>query len=44
LRQAEEMALDNGYRKIAVMSGIGVRDYYARFGYRREGPFMVKKE
>jgi elongator complex protein 3 len=42
LRQAEEIAADNGYRKIAVMSGIGVRDYYARFGYRHEGPFMVK--
>jgi elongator complex protein 3 len=43
LRKAEEIAADNGYQKIAVMSGIGVRDYYARFGYRREGPFMVKQ-
>jgi elongator complex protein 3 len=42
LQKAEEIAVDKGYRKIAVMSGIGVRDYYARFGYRREGPFMVK--
>lgn len=42
LRKAEEIAADKGYRKIAVMSGIGVRDYYARFGYTREGPFMVK--
>jgi len=42
LRKAEEIAADKGYRKIAVMSGIGVRDYYARFGYTREGPFMAK--
>jgi elongator complex protein 3 len=42
LRKAEEITVDKGYRKIAVMSGIGVRDYYARFGYTREGPFMVK--
>jgi len=42
LRKAEEMALDNEYSRIAVMSGIGVREYYERFGYKREGPFMVK--
>jgi len=42
LKHAEEIAVDNGYRKIAVMSGIGVREYYARFGYTREGPYMVK--
>jgi len=42
LRKAEEMALDNEYCRIAVMSGIGVRKYYAKQGYKREGPFMVK--
>ncbi len=42
LKQAEEIAVDNGYRKIVVMSGIGVREYYARVGYEREGPYMVK--
>ncbi len=42
LSKAEEIAVDKGYQKIAVMSGIGVREYYERFGYRREGPFMVK--
>ncbi|MBL7117496.1 MAG: tRNA uridine(34) 5-carboxymethylaminomethyl modification radical SAM/GNAT enzyme Elp3 [Candidatus Syntrophoarchaeum sp.] len=42
LKQAEEMALDKEYGKMAVMSGIGVREYYERFGYKREGPFMVK--
>jgi elongator complex protein 3 len=42
LRKAEEIAGDEGYQKIAVMSGIGVREYYERFGYMREGPFMVK--
>ncbi|MBE0515998.1 MAG: tRNA uridine(34) 5-carboxymethylaminomethyl modification radical SAM/GNAT enzyme Elp3 [Methanophagales archaeon] len=42
LRNAEEIAGDEGYRRIAVMSGIGVREYYERFGYTREGPFMVK--
>ncbi len=42
LRRAEEIAADKGYRRVAVMSGIGVRTYYARHGYRREGPYMVR--
>jgi len=42
LHKAEEIASDAGYRKLAVMSGIGVREYYARLGYSREGPYMVK--
>ncbi len=43
LEQAEETSRASGYRKIAVISGIGVRDYYRKFGYRREGPYMTKK-
>jgi elongator complex protein 3 len=42
LQKAEELAMNEGYRKMAVMSGIGVREYYERFGYEREGPFMLK--
>jgi elongator complex protein 3 len=42
LHKAEEIARDAGYRKLAVMSGIGVREYYGRFGYERDGPYMVK--
>ncbi len=43
LAQAEEIARAAGYKKIAVTSGIGVRDYYRKFGYEREGPYMTKK-
>jgi elongator complex protein 3 len=43
LAQAEETARTAGYDTIAVTSGIGVRDYYRKFGYGREGPYMVKK-
>jgi len=42
LRKAEEIARDAGYRKLAIMSGIGVRDYYRRQGYERSGPYMVR--
>ena len=43
LAQAEETAKVAGYKKIVVTSGIGVRDYYRKFGYEREGPYMTKR-
>lgn len=43
LSQAEETARCAGYGKVAVISGIGVRDYYRKFGYGREGPYMTKR-
>jgi elongator complex protein 3 len=43
LAAAEERAAAEGYREIAVMSGIGVRPYYRRHGYERRGPYMVKE-
>jgi elongator complex protein 3 len=42
LERAEEIAAGEGYREIAVMSGIGVRPYYRRYGYERRGPYMHK--
>ena len=43
LDAAEEAAAGEGYRTIAVMSGIGVRPYYRRHGYERRGPYMAKE-
>ena len=43
MRRAEEIAIKNGYNKIAVISGVGVRGYYRRFGYKLNGTYMVKK-
>lgn len=42
LKQAEEIAKEN-YNRIAVISGVGVRDYYRKFGYRKRYEYMVKK-
>ncbi len=42
LAQAEKMALKAGYKKIAVIAGIGTREYYAKKGYRLEETYMVK--
>lgn len=42
IEKAEEITRKNGYGKIAVISGIGVREYYRKLGYRLEGTYMVK--
>jgi histone acetyltransferase (RNA polymerase elongator complex component) len=42
IARAEEIALDEGLPRLAIMSGIGVRPYYRRMGYERRGPYMIK--
>ena len=43
LKRAEEIAKDKGKNKVVVISGMGVRGYYRKLGYRREGFYMVKQ-
>ena len=43
LHAAEELAKNLGAQKIAVISGVGVRGYYKKFGYRLQKSYMVKK-
>ena len=43
IARAEEITLDNGLSRLAIMSGIGVRPYYRRLGYERRGPYMIKE-
>jgi elongator complex protein 3 len=40
---AEEQAAAEGYCRLAVLSGIGVRPYYRKHGYLRRGPYMEKR-
>lgn len=40
--EAERIAKENGCDKIVVISGVGVRDYYRKFGYKLEGEYMIK--
>ena len=43
LMEADRIAKDEwGLDKIRVISGIGVRDYYRKFGYEKIGPYMGK--
>lgn len=43
LEKAEHIAKENGYNKMAIISGVGVREYYKKFGYKLEGPYMCKE-
>ncbi|BGP45886.1 Elongator subunit [Rhodotorula kratochvilovae] len=43
MEEAERIAREeHGSAKLAVISGIGVRSYYARLGFQLEGPYMTK--
>ncbi len=42
LREAEEIAREK-YDRIAIISGVGVREYYRRLGYELEDGYMVKR-
>lgn len=43
MKEAEKIAKDNGYKKIAVISGVGVREYYKKLGYHLNSTYMVKE-
>lgn len=44
MAKAELIALEKGYRRIAVIAGIGTREYYRKLGYEVEGAggYMTK--
>ena len=42
LQKAEEIAADSGFKKLSVISGIGVREYYRKYGYAFDGVYMTK--
>lgn len=43
MEEAERIARDeHGSRKLAVISGVGTRNYYRKLGYELDGPYMSK--
>ncbi|QGA80732.1 tRNA uridine(34) 5-carboxymethylaminomethyl modification radical SAM/GNAT enzyme Elp3 [Candidatus Nanohalobium constans] len=42
MESAEEKARELGRDKVVVISAVGTREYYRKFGYEKEGPYMVK--
>lgn len=45
MARAEEIAKENGYKKISVIAGVGVREYYRKLGYTHDseiGQYQIK--
>ena len=42
LETAEKIAQKSDFSKLSVISGVGVREYYRKQGYKLEGTYMVK--
>lgn len=44
LQKAEEMAREQGKKKMVIIAGVGVREYYVKkHNYCKEGPYVVKE-
>lgn len=43
LQEAEDITSEMGIHTIAVISGIGAREYFRKNGYERLGPYMSKR-
>ena len=42
MAEAEKIAKEQGYQEIAVIAGVGTRDYYRKLGYRLKDTYMIK--
>lgn len=42
MAEAEKLTKKNKLNKVAVISGIGVRNYYKKLGYKLKGSYMIK--
>jgi elongator complex protein 3 len=42
MAEAERIAIEAGFKRIAVISGIGVREYYQKLGYHEQSTYMIK--
>jgi len=43
IKKAEEICRENKINKLYVISGIGVREYYRKLGYKLEHTYMLKR-
>ena len=43
LLEAEKISKKNKCANISIISGVGVRGYYKKFGYKLRGSYMVKR-
>lgn len=43
MKEAERIAKEHGYKGLVVISGVGVRGYYRKLGFRLAGTYMKKR-
>jgi elongator complex protein 3 len=43
IKEAEKIAIENGYKKIAFTCGIGLRRYFNELGYELKSSYMIKQ-
>ncbi len=43
LETAEKIAKKQNKNKMVIISGIGVKEYYKKLGYKKQGPYVIKK-
>jgi len=43
VQEAERLTQEYGLNRVAVIAGVGVRDYYRKLGYELEDTYMVKR-
>mgnify|MGYP001596981205 CR=1 FL=1 len=43
MREAENIVRKEGIKKLKVISGVGVRQYYKKLGYKLENEYMTKE-
>ncbi|MFH0857692.1 MAG: GNAT family N-acetyltransferase, partial [Candidatus Magasanikbacteria bacterium] len=42
MAEAEKIATQYKTKKLAVISGVGVRGYYKKLGYKKRGTYVIK--
>jgi histone acetyltransferase (RNA polymerase elongator complex component) len=42
MQLAEQISQKKWYTKVSVISGVGVRAYYRKLGYRKQWTYMTK--
>jgi elongator complex protein 3 len=42
LHQADQIAKENGFKRMAVISAVGTREYYLERGFERGELYLVK--
>lgn len=43
VERAEEIAKAKGFKIMTIIAGVGVRNYYKKFGYKFQDSYMIKK-